>query len=438
MPHPIQHTSDLAIEQAWRLLQAHRVNDARTLLQRVLATDPDHAPAHALLALCFTRQNQLEPAEHHAKLALHHDPTDPLHHVVLGDIRLAQRDASAADELALAALSIDPSDRNAHALRVQAALARHDWPAAIDHAQAGLADHPQDSTLLNLHVTALTHDGRKDEAAAASASALSQNPESAWGHANQGWAQLHANHPKQAITHFHESLRLDAGNDWARAGLVEALKARNPVYRVLLGFFLWMQRLPPNARVGVLVGGFVGYLVLGQLASHTPALRPFVWPLMGVYLLFAVMTWVASPLFNLLLRLSPAGRHALTADQKRASTLFGLALPLPFLLAGTLIAASLLTPDGTLSARYAALAGRFGVSLLLLLLPFAAALQTLGTPRQRFGLGVFAGLSAAWLLAFTLGLLNHGYAANAFQVYTWAFIAALWTGSFGSTRPGVR
>ena len=36
--------------------------------------------------------------------------------------------------------------------------------------------------------------------------------------------------------------------DWARVGMIEALKARNPVYRLLLLYFLWMSRLARRAR----------------------------------------------------------------------------------------------------------------------------------------------------------------------------------------------
>src|SRR5207253_2445762 len=42
--------------------------------------------------------------------------------------------------------------------------------------------------------------------------------------------------------------------------------------------------------------------------------------------LFAYLTWTASPLFNLLLRLDPYGRLVLTREQIRASNLVGACL----------------------------------------------------------------------------------------------------------------
>ena len=43
-----------------------------------------------------------------------------------------------------------------------------------------------------------------------------------------------------------ETLRLEPGNEWARQGLVTALKARNPIYGLFLQYALFMGRLSPR------------------------------------------------------------------------------------------------------------------------------------------------------------------------------------------------
>src|SRR3712207_7475219 len=53
-------------------------------------------------------------------------------------------------------------------------------------------------------------------------------------HANRGWQEAHRGNYEQAMAHFREALRIDASLEWAREGVVEVLKARNPVYRVML------------------------------------------------------------------------------------------------------------------------------------------------------------------------------------------------------------
>ena len=73
-------------------------------------------------------------------------------------------------------------------------------------------------------------------------SALANDPENALTHANQGWALLHRGDHAKALEHFREALRIDPELDWARAGIVEALKARHLIYRLMLRFFLWIGR----------------------------------------------------------------------------------------------------------------------------------------------------------------------------------------------------
>ena len=83
---------------------------------------------------------------------------------------------------------------------------------------------------------------------------LAQDPEDARTHLNLGWSKLSAGQPREAADHYLEALRLDPASDTARAGLVEALKARNPIYRVFLWWFLWLARLPTALAFAVLIG----------------------------------------------------------------------------------------------------------------------------------------------------------------------------------------
>jgi hypothetical protein len=63
------------------------------------------------------------------------------------------------------------------------------------------------------------------------------------------------------------------------------------------------------------VGGFLGYQVLRSVARNSPQLAFWIVPLLVLYVLFVIMTWVSSPLFDLLLRLNRFGRLALSREQ---------------------------------------------------------------------------------------------------------------------------
>ena len=109
----------------------------------------------------------------------------------------------------------------------------------------------------------------------------------------------------------------------------------------MLRYFLFMSRMSRQVQWGIILGGYFGYQALRSAEAAHPALRPFVTPVLLAYTLFAVMTWLAGPAFNLLLRIDRFGRYALSVDQRRASNLFGLCL----LAAAGLVVAWLATGD---------------------------------------------------------------------------------------------
>src|SRR5438876_7808655 len=121
--------------------------------------------------------------------------------------------------------------------------------------------------------------GRKAEAGTTIDAALARNPDSAVTHANQGWTLLEKGEPKKALEHFREALRLDPENEWARHGIVEALKARNVIYGLMLRHFLWMSKLSPAAQWGVILGGYFLNRMLGTAAKTSPDLAPWLLPI---------------------------------------------------------------------------------------------------------------------------------------------------------------
>jgi tetratricopeptide (TPR) repeat protein len=254
--------------------------------------------------------------------------------------------------------------------------------------------------------------------------ALARNPGNSLTHANQGWTLLEQGDPKKALEHFREALRLDPTNDWARQGIVEALKARNLIYAVMLKYFLWMAKLSPNVQWGIIVGGFLGNRLLGGLANANPDLAPWVLPVRIVYVVFAVMTWIADPLFNLLLRLNRFGRLVLDREQTVASNFVGACILLALLslggcvvfgfdggwLAGALVYGLLVIPlSGTFRCSVGwprqAMAAYAGA--MALVGTVAVALHFVGAKGT-----VFRDLGVILLGLFALGAILSGWVAN--------------------------
>jgi hypothetical protein len=104
--------------------------------------------------------------------------------------------------------------------------------------------------------------------------------------------------------------------------MLEALKARYFVYRQLLKFQLWMSRLSGGAQWAVIIGLYVGFRVIREVGRSNPSLLPITMPIVILYSLFALITWIGDPVFNSLLRLNRFGRLALAPHERAASSAF--------------------------------------------------------------------------------------------------------------------
>lgn len=318
-------------ERAQVLLAQSRPADAEQEALLALAANPNDPAALAILALSRIERNKREGALDAAQNAVGLAPDVPyflyVHAVVL---HRCDRDEDAFRTIQ-DALRLDPSDADYFALLGSIELARRRWAAALEAAERALALNAEHVAAANLRAMALVRLGRKDEAMLTVDQALHRAPEDAFSHANQGWNCLHRNEPKKAQDHFREALRLNPNLDYAREGMLEALKARNPVYRGMLAYFLWMGRLSAKLQWALVLGVFFGSGIVRGFAASQPQLSWFWWPLLGLFYVFVYLTWTAQPMFNLLLRLDRFGRHVLSPDQRKGSNWFGATLILALL-----------------------------------------------------------------------------------------------------------
>ena len=420
-----------SVARARLLLQQGRTDLAETQLREALAEDPQNGTALALLALCQSRQpSRRREAVQTARQAVGLAPDDSFCHYVLA-IALTERGGAANEEERLVARSAeqreavaavgeairqDPYDARYFALLSSLRLGLKEWMAALDAAEKGLEVDPLHVGCTNCRAQALVGLGRKREAGQTLGTALAQDPENPLTHTNAGWALLHAGKPKEALRHFKEALRLNPAMEAAQAGVVEALKAHIFVYRWLLAYFLWMSRLNSRAQWGLVIGGYFLVRILSAVARQQPRLAIVVLPVIVLYMLFALLSWTGSHLFNLLLRLHPTGKYALTRDQLYGANAIGACIG-----AGILLLAA-----GLMSGSDPLLLGAGGC--LLLMIPVGGTFSRRGQARRLLGLYTVALIvlgAASLLLAsagvpgarafgtvFFLGTILFGWVAN--------------------------
>lgn len=407
----------MSFERAWLLIQQGRWELARDELHRVLGSDPENAGAHSMLAICHSEMDQHREALVEAERGVHAAPDVPFAHYAHA-FSLAEADRLKEAEVAIGqAIALEPRDPDYKVFAGRMRLDSKDWQGALGFAEEALELDPENVDGTNLRAYALTKLGRNIEAGAAVDAALIHDPNDPHTHANKGWTLLEQGDHAEALKHFREALRLRPNYEWAREGIINALRARHFVYRVMLRYFLWMSRLNARAQWGIIIGGYVAFRVVSAVHDKNPGWGVVLWPLMIAYFGFVYLSWTADALFNLALRLHPFGRLVLDRDEIRASNIVGL------LLLGAIGCGLSLFVSPQLSGAVAA------IGLATLPIPVSATFAVEG--RKRVTLAIYT-LCLAAVAAGAVLLVANGsaYAPLFTNGYLLGFFAFSWFANF--------
>lgn len=297
-------------------MQQDRFREAIPQINKVLSAEPDDAHARGMLAQCLMASGKPKEARREAERAIADDPEDDYLHYVYGIICFETDDLRKAEEAVREALRLDPADANYYGALALILGRRARWRESLEVAKAGLEHNPAEVNCLNARTQALSVLGRKSEARDAIKEALQENSEESHTHTHAGYAMLRQGQVREATDHFKEALRLEPDNDYARKGMLEALRARFPVYRVLISFQTWLARMPQGTRYAVIFGLYIGARISRTVAKEVPALTPILLPLGIGYSLFVIFSWVGGPILNTTLLAHPLGRIALSRDER--------------------------------------------------------------------------------------------------------------------------
>ncbi len=378
------------IARAQMLLSQRRADLAEKELGQALADEPNHPLAHALMALCLSESEQFDRAVHHAKQAIVSAPDIAFPHYSMAIVCARRNQLKEAGEAVRAAIDLEPLNPDYHELLGKIHASRHEWKEALECAKEALSCDAEHVDARNLKTLALRNLGQGDAAQAEMLETLAEDPDNAWTHTNLGWQYLEKKDTKQAMHHFREALRIDPELEWARMGVVETLKSRSAVYRVFLRYFLLMGRLTRSGQWKVILGLWLLYMVLNQVALNVPAVAPWVFPLLVAYILFVLGTWLAGPLADLALRLHPFGKLALSRKERRASNWIGACLLAMFVSGALGVAIG--------NAGFAYLAGFF----LLMLLPLGATLKA-AWPQPQKAMLIYTAMVTLLGIGFVVG-----------------------------------
>lgn len=308
-------TSSSQLQRGLILLQQGRYQDAEKYFLDVLSSQPHHAFALEQLTICqlhhdHRHQEALRTIEH----AIEIDPEDASLWATKAHVLLVNDQIEASLKTSQKALELDPTSASALHAQSGAYLQLQKWAEAEKTARHALEYDADDTIAANHLATALRLQNKIAENTDQIRSMLARDPEDAYTHANAGWSALQQGDRKTAETHFLESLRLDPEFEFARQGLLEAFKARSPVYRAYLQYCFSMQRLSRHSQQAIIIGLVVG-VNFAKVLFQGPW-RPLAILMGFTYFCFVMWVHVAQGVGNFLLLTDRFARHALRKREK--------------------------------------------------------------------------------------------------------------------------
>lgn len=288
------------------LLQARRLSDAGQseaaveALRRALAADPDHAEAHALLALELVRLKRIYAAEIEARAALLSDTDLPLCFTAMGAVKLAQRKLAEAETHIVASLELQPDEPGTYRMLADVERMRGRLDGARASLERALELDPEDpDTLVALgDLAMLTGDLAAAREHCDEATAIA--PEHLDAHVLAGHLDLRAGDLAEATEHARFALSVDP-TDAGALELLCSIKARRSW---ALGLWwrlnVFLSTGSERRQITLLVVSFAVCQALIAVLASTGAERIadlLDWAWLG----FCVYTWTAPAQFQRLL-----------------------------------------------------------------------------------------------------------------------------------------
>lgn len=317
------------------LIQQKKFEAAEQILKDLLVSDANDIHLLSLLAEVKLQQDKYDEAKSIIDNAIGLSPDSPYLYYVRARIAVYQDEYDGAENDLKEAIALDPADADYLALWANIKLSRKQYDEALQLADRALENDAENLLALNTRSSALIKLNKKEAAFSTIENALREDPNNPYTHANYGWGLLEKGEHKKALQHFKESLKNDPDFGYAQAGMLEALKATNPLYRLFLRYSFWMSNLTARYQWGVIIGFFFVTKALRAAARANETLQTLLTPIIVLLTIVAFSTWIMTPVSNLFLRFNAYGKYLLSSKQKMSSNF--VAISLVIFIAGLLL-----------------------------------------------------------------------------------------------------
>ena len=308
------------------LLSQSRFSQAEELLEGLMSEGYNDIEILKMMSIAKMGLHNYEDVSQLCTMIIDQNPNESLAFYLLSNVKSVNRGFQEAKDLIDKAIIIEPTNPDYHAYKASLFLQTKDYEDALNSANIGLQIDAENITSLNARSSALVGLGRRQEAFETIDKSLATDPNNPDTHANLGWGLLHHGKSDDALMHFQTALKVDPMSEYAKAGMLEAMKSKFPVYRYFLQFMLWLGKMKGKNQWIFIIGSYIALRLLGNLADNNETLKPYLVPIIALIVIFFISTWVFSPLMNLYLMTNKFGRYTLSEQQKNTSTFVGVAL----------------------------------------------------------------------------------------------------------------
>ncbi|WP_438422582.1 tetratricopeptide repeat protein [Aquimarina macrocephali] len=312
---------DALFERGLQFFQVKRYEEAIKTLKEGLQREPENYFAKSLLVRCYIELNDYKKAGELNELLISQYPNEDELFYNQSAIAWHNENKPKAIDSISTAISLNPYYADYFGYKGLIFLESKNYQQSLSFTNEGLELDPNNVLCLNVRAQALTKLNRKDEAQETISNTLNQDPEGSFSHANVGWVQLEQGNHVEAMSHFKESLKNDPNSRYAQEGMLEAIKAKNFIYRTYLKYAFWISNMKTKNQWFFIIGIYLLYrfLVKSIQFSDYPYL---VFLIIVPYLLFALGGWIIEPLSNMILLFHSYGKYLLDKNDKLSGVIF--------------------------------------------------------------------------------------------------------------------
>lgn len=245
----------------------HSPRNAVEQIREVLAEEPAHADAHALLSVALLRNKRIYAAEHEAREALRLEPTLAQAHCALGAALMAQRNLTGAEASLTEAVAQSPNRSSFRMVLAELREVQGRRDEALELLNRAIALDPEDAGAHAAKGKLLMELGRLDEAEKCADAAAELEPGAIDTLVLQGHIALRRGRPDEASDFALWALSSDADDSDALGLLVDVKARKSWVLGLWWRYIVWMVKKSDRGQIVTLIAAYLLVQISAQAAA---------------------------------------------------------------------------------------------------------------------------------------------------------------------------